>query len=307
MQIKLEFATGIHNLRNLVYTLNNMKKSILLFFFTLIVSGLSFASSAFSNNEQNVIDKFWELRMNLTSYPDKKEAVEAIEKFRKENMESIDGLGKDAAAVFNALVLMEKYTYTYDFAGEDRANTREPFGNTRKQLKKLVQGRKDSDVNPYLFLALADVTSFYMSYSIADIFLHGMSVKKLQEKALEQDESFSPVMINYGQWFFYSPRIFGGSREKTLYWQNKAVETARTKAEEFFARLYYSQSLFEEKKFEESRIQLEEAEKLCPQSCLVSLLAEQNAMGVSLNEYNKKKSKLLKAADDYKKKNNIQE
>ena len=131
--------------------------------------------------------------------------------------------------------------------------------------------------------------------------------KKLQEKALEQDESFSPVMINYGQWFFYSPRIFGGSREKTLYWQNKAVETARTKAEEFFARLYYSQSLFEEKKFEESRIQLEEAEKLCPQSCLVSLLAEQNAMGVSLNEYNKKKSKLLKAADDYKKKNNIQE
>lgn len=284
-----------------------MKKSILIVFFAAFIASFSFARATLTQQEQSLIDRFWELRMSLTVYAESEDAVKAIGKFKEENLESIAGLGESTSALLNTLILMETYTYTYGFAGEDKANTREPFGNARKQLKKIIHGKRESETSPYLYLALADVTSFYMAYSIADIFLYGMAVKKLQEKAIEQDESFSPVMINYGQWFFYSPRIFGGSREKTLYWQNRAVEKARTIPEEFFARVSYSQSLFEEKKFEESRIQLDEAEKLCPQSCLVSLLKEQNSQGISLNEYNKKKSKLLKAADDYKKKNNIQE
>ena len=46
-----------------------------------------------------------------------------------------------------------------------------------------------------------------MAYSIKDIIFNGMTVKKYQEKALEQGKDFSPAMLNLSTWYYYSPAV----------------------------------------------------------------------------------------------------
>ncbi|MBQ0039584.1 MAG: hypothetical protein KBS64_04085 [Treponema sp.] len=283
-----------------------MNKKLLSMIFTAGISLTAFAGTKFNEVDQAVIDRFWTYRMEATCIENDEETVQALDRYKEVHADEISQISEEAAILLDALILMERYNYIYVFPGEDKAS-RPPFEKMRKRIKKYLENKKDSEVTPYILLCNADITSYYMSYSITDIIFNGMSVKKYQEKAVEQGKNFSPAMLNLSTWYYYSPKIFGGSKEQTRKWLIKALENARIDAETFFAKLAYSQFLFEMKEYEESARQLDDAEKLCPGSRRVKLLREQNALGLSLNDYNKKRSKILKSADDYKKKNNIKE
>lgn len=283
-----------------------MNKKALSLALAASISIFSHAQTKFNETEQAVIDRYWTFRMEVTCAETDDEAVAALDSYKEKHAEEVSNLGEEAALLLDSLIAMERYNYLYVFVGEDK-ESRPPFELLRKKIRKYLENKKDSEVTPYILLCYADITTYYMSYSIKDIILNGMTVKKYQERAIEQGKTFSPAMLNLSTWYSYSPKIFGGSKEQTRIWLLKALENARTDAETFFAKLAYSQFLFEMKEFEESARQLDDAERLCPQSKRVKLLKEQNALGLSLNDYNKKRSKLLKSADDYKKKNNIKE
>ncbi|WP_407399292.1 hypothetical protein [Treponema sp.] len=283
-----------------------MKKFILLAAVILTSIMYSFAEGKFTEQEQSLIDSFWNFRMELTCLNDNEEAIAALDSFKEKNKEQVEQLGKEASILLDALILMERYNYIYTFPGENK-ESRKPFSAMRQKLKAYMENKTEKDLTPYTYLCYADITSYYMAYSIKDIILHGMTVKRNQEKALKVSETFSPAMVNLAQWYYYSPKLFGGSKDLTREWQLKSIEHARTDAEKFYAKTAYSQFLFEMKEYEESRKELEDCAKLCPGSNFVKLLQEQNAMGNSLNDYNKQRSKLLKSADDYRKKNNIKD
>ena len=270
------------------------------------ISIFSHAQTRFSETEQAAIDRYWTFRMEVTCAETDDEAVAALDSYKEKHAEEVSNLGEEAALLLDSLIAMERYNYLYVFAGEDKSS-KKTFEELRKKIRKFLENKKDSQVTPYMLLCYADITTYYMAYSIKDIIFNGMTVKKYQEKALEQGKDFSPAMLNLSTWYYYSPKIFGGSKEQTRFWLIKAIENSRTDAEQFFAKTTYSQYLYEMKEFEESRRLLDEARKLCPGSKRIKLIQEQNALGLSLNEYNKKRSRLLKSADDYRKKNKMEE
>ncbi|MDO4506532.1 MAG: hypothetical protein Q4B64_06250 [Spirochaetales bacterium] len=283
-----------------------MKRYFLMSIFLLALAVPSFAGKKFTDQERTVIDAFWNLRMELTRLENKADAVNAIDSFPEENRDQVGKLGKEAYLLLECLMTMERYNYIYSFPGESK-ESRKQFVNLRNKLKEYLEDKSDSELTPEICLCYADITSYYMSYSIKDILFNGTTVKKYQERALRVDPEFAPAMINLAQWYYYAPVFFGGSKEMTREWQKKSILCARTNAEKFYAKTAHSQFLFEMKEYEESKKQLDDCEQLCPGSNLVKLLREQNALGKSLNDYNKERSKLLKSADDYKKKNNINE
>lgn len=284
----------------------NMKKIFFLALFIASVSFHAFSQKAFSKEEQDVIDDIWNLRMQLTVLENDADAANEIDSYRVRNAERFASVGEEASILIDSLLTMEKYNYLYTFPGENK-ETKKSFAELRKKIRDFNEGKKDSEITPYMHLCYADITAYYMAYSIKDIIFNGMTVKRQQEKALAQDPTFSPAMVNLAQWYYYSPSIFGGSKEQTRYWQLKSIECARNDAEKFYAKTAYSQFLFEMGELEESKRELEDCALLCPGSRFVKLLQEQNSLGLSLNDYNKNRSKLLKSADDYKKKNNMSE
>ena len=283
-----------------------MKKLLLAAVFLLSCIMPSFAGKKLTEQEQSVIDDFWNLRMELTCLNDNAEAVSTINSFKDNNREEVDKLSKEASLLLDALIMMERYNYIYEFPGENR-ESRKQFVEMRGKLKEYLENKTEKDLSCDICLCYADITSYYMAYSIKDIIFNGTTVKKYQEKALKVNPDFAPAMINLAQWYYYAPKLFGGSKDATREWQIKSIQCSRTNAEKFYAKTAYSQFLFEMKEYEESKKQLDECEELCPGSNFVKLLKEQNAMGNSFNDYNKQRSKLLKSADDYRKKNKIKE
>lgn len=284
----------------------NMRNIVIraLFFLALILPAWS--EKKFTEQEQSVIDNFWDLRMKLTCISENQEAIDTLASYKENNQEQIDQLGEEASLLLDALILMETYNYNWVFPGEDKIS-RKPFVEMRKKLKAFMENKTDKELTPYTYLCYADITSYFMAYSIKDIIFNGRSVKRNQEKAIAICPEFSPAMVNLAQWYYYAPSFFGGSKTMTEEWQIKSIKYARTTAELFYAKTAYSQFLFEMNRMEESKKELEECKELCPESNFIKLLQDQNAMGNSLNDYNKQRSKLLKSADDYKKKNDIKE
>lgn len=265
-----------------------------------------FAGKRLTDIEQSVIDDFWNVRMELTCLEEKQDAVKILDSYKETHKEQVEQLGEEASLLLDAIILMERYNYLYSFPGENKESRKE-FSKIRSKMKDYMEDKEEDELTPYLYLFYADITSYYMAYSIKDIIFNGLSVKRNYEKAIKTDGEFSPAMVNLAQWYYYSPGIFGGSKELTVEWQLKAIEYARNNAEKFYAKSAYSQVLFEAGKIEESQKELNDCSELCPESRFIQLLKEQNAMGNSLNDYNKQRSKLLKKADDYKKKNAIEE
>lgn len=284
-----------------------MKKLFFLTFFVFFISAECFCDIVLSKNEQNVIDDFWAYRVEATIKETDEEAADFILEYKSKKRDSLLNISDEARVLLDALIYMEYYNYKYGFAGECKEETRDRFAQYRSSIKKMLSSDNYKKADSNYIMAYADLTSYYMAYSIPDILTLGYSVKRWQERALQNNESFSPALLNYGQWFYYAPRIFGGGKDKTRLYHNKAINSARTPAEEFFARQFYSQFLFEMGELDDCKKQLDAMEKICPESRLLRIIREQNAKGLSLNDYNKSRSRILKSADEYRKKNNIKE
>ena len=222
---------------------------------------------------------------------DLKNYIKAIENFPKENEEKISLCNEQEKIILENFFVMEKYNYLYEKPGQAKIQ-HELLGKQLEKIEQFIKENNGIPLNEYFYCTQADVTSCYMGYSIGDVLKYGASVKPLYKKALEANPNFSYALTNIGQWYYFAPKIAGGSKKKTLAYFEKAQANASTSAQKYFADIFLSQLLFENKQFEKCRELLDEAQSFCPQSNYIKKIRRANEAGLSLYEYNKKKSPL---------------
>ena len=269
-----------------------LKKKFIAFLFAIFSVGF-FQAQELSENAKILIDDFFNLRMNLSVYDENntEPIISAIENFPKENEEKISLCNEQEKIILENFFVMEKYKKKKKKPGQAKIQ-HELLGKQLEKIEQFIKENNGIPLNEYFYCTQADVTSCYMGYSIGDVLKYGASVKPLYEKALEANPNFSYALTNIGQWYYFAPKIAGGSKKKTLAYFEKAQANASTSAQKYFADIFLSQLLFENKQFEKCRELLDEAQSFCPQSNYIKKIRRANEAGLSLYEYNKKKSPL---------------
>lgn len=266
----------------------------------LCCAPLCHAEAALSSGAAALIDSFFDLRMNLSltdgsSEAGEKKIIGDIGRFYSDNEKSIRALTEQEQLVLENFIIMEKYNYLYEKPGQAKVQ-HEILGKQRARLEAFAQSVPDSQLSGYFLCTWADVTSCYMGYSVSDVLKYGAGIKPLYEKALEREPELSYALTNLGQWYYFAPGITGGSKKKALACFEKARGAARTDSQKYFADIFLSQLLFERKEYGRCRELLSEAESFCPGSLYLARIRSANESGLSLYEYNRKKSDLDKEA-----------
>lgn len=255
-----------------------------------------FAQNTLSASAKSLLNSFFDLRMNVSLIDDSadggaEKVLSAIDDFSSENENSIKDLSEQEKIILDNFIVMERYNYLIGKAGQDKIQQK-ILGERLKVMEAFSKKTPESELDPLFLCTKADVTSCYMAFSVSDVLKFGTSLKPLYEKALEKNPDCSYILTNIGQWYYFAPKIIGGSKKKTLSYFEKAREAAKTPAQKYFADIFLSQLLFENKDFDRSRELLAEAETFCPGSFYLAKINKANARGISLYQYNKEKSAL---------------
>lgn len=99
-------------------------------------------------------------------------------------------------------------------------------------------------------------------------------------------------LINIAQWYFHAPVISGGGKGKAMKAFLAAEKAAKSDAELYYAKLFLSQSYFEDGKKQKSAELLSEAENLLPGSRTVKFYRFLNENGYYYFEYPEHREKI---------------
>lgn len=269
------------------------RKSLSAAFFAAVFFACVFSASAeVTPAAQKAVDDFMNLRMKIAGLgPDS--ALAQVSDFEKKlSIDSSFSEEEDRLVLVN-FVTMEKYNFLRKEKG------------SKDQLKKLLKALKERneawfDANSedkagkWLLATSADVTSCYMSYSLAEVMKSGMALRDKYKESVERDPGFSYGWTNLAQWYYWAPAINGGSDKNAREAFEKAVNGAKNPAEKFFACVFYSQFLFEENEKSRAASLLDEAESQDPGNPFVAFMRKINKAGDSFFEWNKKHSQMEK-------------
>lgn len=114
------------------------------------------------------------------------------------------------------------------------------------------------------------------------------------KKIEEMNPNYGENLFTYGMSLYMAPKIAGGNKKSGIEKIYKATQVSDTIYEKVSALLVYSQIMFEEKKFEESKKYLMEAETLSTAKIKYAEIREMNDAGYSIfdaEEYRKKNAK----------------
>ena len=218
--------------------------------------------------------------------------LQKIDELEKE----MDSVLKDVAVdyeqerlILESLYLMERRHYQFD------PQTKSPelqdlFKEQFRKNEQWLANHENKPVNKWMLLFTGDLTSCYMVNSIAATISYGMHVRRLYERALEEDPNFSLAYINLGLWKQYAPKIFGGGEAKAFEEYVNAFACAQTDSERYIASLYISQYWFDKKNMATSAEYLKIAENIFPQSKEIPIIKDLNEKGISLFAYNRDQS-----------------
>jgi hypothetical protein len=269
-------------------------------FFTavLCLRFFAFAQSSFSGAAISLIDSFFDLRMKLSLTDEStdegtQKILSQIENFSAENSAQISALTEQEKIVLENFIVMENYNYLYEKDGQAKVQ-HEILKSQLEKIESFAEKNPAENLNEYFLCTWGDVTSCYMGYSVADVLKYGTSVRPHYEKALEKNSGFSYALTNIGQWYYFAPKMTGGSKKKSLEYFEKAYAASVSPSQKYFACIFLSQLLFENKEFDRCKKLLDEAESFCPGSFYLKKIRSANDQGLSLYEYNRKKSSLEK-------------
>ena len=268
-----------------------MKKILTAIVFLAACTVLS-AGEKISDSAERIIQEFFTLRMNLSlidSTDSPSEVIAAIEAFGEDNAEEISAFNEQEKLILESFVLMEKYNYLYFYQSEKKG-LKSLFAEHNKKLEKFFASNDESTFDKWMFCTRGDVISCSMAFSVSDVLKNGAAVKPLYEKALALDPEFPYALMNMGQWYYWAPGIAGGSKKKAVSWLEKAVASAKTPAEKYYACIFASQVYFELKNNGKCEEYLSQAEKCCPGSFYIAKIRNANKAGMSLFESNRKNS-----------------
>ncbi len=268
-----------------------MKKIIVFCFSLFLLGNLIFAQENLSNQNQEFqtqVDNFMFLRMNLATYQNPTDAINKIESYCNElfSSESFKNFSQEEQLTFQNFKTLEIYNYLQKIDGQQE-NIKQLIDSQYEKTTAWISEQKNQKFGKWFYATTGDLLSCHLNFSSIDVIMKdGLKVKKYYENALDLDENMSYALTNLGQWFYFAPKIGGGSKEKAQKCFEKALSVSRNDAETYFAKIYLSQILFDEKNTqEESKKLLELADNLQPNGTFINQIRRINSAGLSLLRY----------------------
>lgn len=263
------------------------------FVFAIFAFGIFSAFSEISPSVQKNVDDFMDLRMKVSGLS-QNEALPKIEAFEKGLNANSSSFTDEESLVLENFIVMEKYNFL-----RKSPSQKDYLKKTLKALKEKneawFESHGEASAGKWLLATSADVTSCYMSYSWAEVMKSGLALRDKYKASVELDKNFAYGWMNLGQWNYWAPAINGGGGKKASEAFENAYASAKNPAEKFFACIFLSQFLFEEKNFERSKLLLDQAEAQNPGSASVAFLRKINQEdGDSFFEWNKKHNQMEK-------------
>ena len=280
--------------RPIRYCLSKMKRIriSLLCIFALVLPLAALASETISADAQKEIDGFMTLRMNLASSASPESALAKIESYAAEHFSEnvLASFTDEEKLIFENFKILEQYNYMRQIPSME-GSLKSLIRTQYDKNDAYFSAHKNEAINKWLWCTAADMLSCNLSYATVGVIMHdGIAVKKYYQKALDEDPAMSYALTNIAQWYYFAPAIGGGSKTKAGEYFERAVRDARTDAETYFAKIFLSQFLFDDKALEaESAKLLDEADALQRGGNYVAWIKKVNTAGYSLLQYNAKK------------------
>lgn len=263
-----------------------------------IISGIAialcsicFAQKNISEEAEKLISRFFDIRMELSLLTDSEEIISRLDSFATEYETEFNACNDQEKLILENFVILEKYNYYFDDKSK-KSYLKELMGNQVNKCDKFIGKKKMEEFNKWFLCSRGDLASCYMVFSAKDVLKYGVEVKKFYEASIEQDKEFCYGLMNLGQWYYWAPKIAGGSSKKAIALLEESKACAKTAGTKYYANIFLSQLLFEEKRKEEAASILEEAFLICPESNFLSTIKKCNQKGISLFQYNRNKSDL---------------
>ncbi|EPF27022.1 hypothetical protein HMPREF1221_00603 [Treponema socranskii subsp. paredis ATCC 35535] len=258
----------------------------------LTLSLASLFSEAISAEAQKEIDGFMTLRMNLASCASPETALSEIEAYAAEHFSenALASFTDEEKLIFENFKILEQYNYMRQIPSME-GSLKSLIRTQYDKNDAYFSAHKNGAINKWLWSTAADMLSCNLSYATVGVIMRdGIAVKKYYEKALNEDPAMSYALTNIAQWYYFAPSIGGGSKTKAGEYFERAVRDARTDAETYFAKIFLSQFLFDDKtqKAESAKL-LDEADSLQKGGSYIAWIKKVNKAGYSLLEYNAKK------------------
>ena len=245
-----------------------------------------------SAEAQKEIDDFMTLRMNLASCASPEIALSEIEAYASQHFSENElvSFTDEEKLIFENFKILEQYNYMRQIPSME-GSLKSLIRTQYDKNDEYFSVHKNGAINKWLWSTAADMLSCNLSYATVGVIMRdGIAVKKYYEKALGQDPAMSYALTNIAQWYYFAPSIGGGSKSKAGVYFERAVKDARTDAETYFAKIFLSQFLFDDKAHkEESAKLLDEADALERGGSYIAWIKKVNKAGYSLLQYNAKK------------------
>ena len=246
---------------------------------------------AISEETQAHIDEFMNLRMVHSTFETRDEAVTKIKDFERAYVsQTRETYGEMEAQILENFIVMELFNVYYDNPPMSKTEFRKMLSDQKSKNEAFINAHKDEKLNVWYWVTSGDVFSCWTTFSVKDILFYGMDIKNYYLSAYEDNPKCSYLLTNLAQWYFQAPKIGGGSNSKARSYFEEARNCAKNDAEKYFADIFLSQFLFEQKEFDRAAELLNEADSLNPGSKYIALIKAQNKAGRSLYQYNRKRS-----------------
>lgn len=245
-------------------------------------------------------------RMELEKYSNPQEILDKVSDYETSlfDNENYKNFSEETKLILGNMLFLEKLKNQVKLIENDKTAKNQLKAETQNQIKKTADfinslNSNEKTANKWLLVNQGDLISFSLQFAtLSEAIKSGLEVKTYYEQALVQDPKMSFALINLGMWYYYVPGIAGGDKQKTYDFVKQAVTDATNDSELYFAKIIYSQTLFDQKKYEESKLELEQAKKLCPESLNIKLMEKLNNQEISWIEYSANPKKYEKKLKD---------
>ncbi len=294
MFVPLNISTKKSIVNHFKLRYNYLMKKIVLGLWLLLAGVFCFASSGLTDFEAKVMAEITDFRWRLALIDDFEKVATSCDEFSSyiNSPEVAPNLSEEILLSANNILTWEKYNALYEINPKNKEL--EPFLTAQyKKIRAYFKSHKAQEHNKWLYVTAGDILSSSLQYlPLSTAMNEGLTIKKYYDKALENDPDFVFCLINIAQWYFHAPVISGGGKGKAMKAFLAAEKAAETQAELYYAKLFLSQSYFEDGNKEKAAELLSEAENLLPGSRTVKFYRLLNENGYYYFEYPEHREKI---------------
>lgn len=273
-----------------------MKKILFTIFALFFSVNFIFAKENLSEKEQNFINQVLDFRFNLRSFETVEECIKNADDYIKSLAKNDDYINADEEfkLTIDNLVSVAKFNVIY----EKDMNSPVLKELMMAQYEKVIAYNEKTNVdyrNKWYIVTAYDVINSTMQFlPQSNAIKYGLEEKDVYDAMMKKYPDFSYLFINTGLWYMFAPAIGGGSDVKAMDFFQNAINKATTNYEKYYANLYYSQLLFDKKKYDDAKKYLDAADKLLPGKRYIKFIKLLNENGYSVYYYTNNKEKVDK-------------